>query len=615
MSLALLDRMEGNWGGAERLLARSLEIYRQSGSPLSVVSTTINLGIQRLVMGRLRFAADTLSEAVTLASELGVVESEIRARISRAVALIRSGEVYAARVDLAKALRGSRRTGVPRSLALANEFTGELHLACGRPRHARRALERALRIALAIAPEGDIIPEALRRLAETELAEGNPKAAALTAADAAARAERGHDPYEQAASLRVLGQARIVAGDAILARAELLRALEIFHSLDETFESAKVRTLLARLMLSSDAPLEPGEPAGANFDRSGTGVVGPDAGWAAQAAPDFRFANGLTKPPALHSAWTEQGLVTQSPMVLQVLREAEALAASGCSVLILGETGTGKELVARGLHTLSRRAGPFVVFNCAALPAGLAESELFGAERGAFTGAERARRGLLREAAGGTLFLDEIGDLRLESQGALLRFLDTGEVRALGSGALRRVECGIIAATLRPLAEQAHVGLFRRDLYFRLAQGIVVLPPLRERLEDLVPLTSALWARIQPGRPFPSWLARPACLEILRQHPWPGNVRELLHVLRRLAALGGGPLSESRLRSLLLSLPGSAEGSAAPARIDSAASRGFTREEVRDALRRAGGSRKAASRELGIGRSTLYRMMRSLGLG
>ncbi|MGF1466659.1 MAG: sigma 54-interacting transcriptional regulator [Sandaracinaceae bacterium] len=231
------------------------------------------------------------------------------------------------------------------------------------------------------------------------------------------------------------------------------------------------------------------------------------------------------------------------------MREVFALLAraarSDATILVEGESGTGKELVAEAVHAASPRAGgPFVVFDCAAIPADLLESELFGHERGAFTGATTRRLGRLEEADGGTLFLDELGELPLELQPKLLRALERREVRRLGGTTSRTVDVRLVAATNRDLAQAVNQGAFREDLYYRLAVVRVVLPPLRERPDDIPLLVEHLIGRALPHDPeraadLVASLSAPN-LARLKAHPWPGNVRELANLIERTLVLSGG---------------------------------------------------------------------------
>ena len=231
----------------------------------------------------------------------------------------------------------------------------------------------------------------------------------------------------------------------------------------------------------------------------------------------------------------------QSPGMKQVFKMIETVAPTDATVLIVGETGTGKELVARALHNLSsRRHQALVKVNCAALPAGLIESELFGHEKGAFTGALTRRIGRFELAHGGTLFLDEIGDLPLELQPKLLRVLQEGEFERVGGSHTIRVDVRVIAATNRDLEEAIHASRFRADLYYRLSVFPIRLPPLRERAED-IPLLVRYFAQkygTRLGKRIPSVL--PATLQVLRAYLWPGNVRELENVVERALILSQG---------------------------------------------------------------------------
>jgi transcriptional regulator with GAF, ATPase, and Fis domain len=214
------------------------------------------------------------------------------------------------------------------------------------------------------------------------------------------------------------------------------------------------------------------------------------------------------------------------------------VAPRSATVLIEGETGTGKEVVAAALHKLSARsARPMTVLNCAAIPETLLEAELFGHTRGAFTGAVQSRTGRIEAAHGGTLFLDEIGEMPLAVQAKMLRFLECGELQRVGDNEVVRVDVRVIAATHRDLEQRVVDGSFRLDLYHRLAVFPIEVPALRERMEDLEMLAEHLLSRL--GAESPRKRLNAAALEVLREHHWPGNVRELGHVLERAAILAG----------------------------------------------------------------------------
>lgn len=237
----------------------------------------------------------------------------------------------------------------------------------------------------------------------------------------------------------------------------------------------------------------------------------------------------------------ERSLLGSSPAMHALRRQIAKLARSEGRVLIVGETGTGKELVAHALHEQSsRRAKPFVPVNCAAIPEGLIESELFGHERGAFTGAVAAASGLVQAAEGGTLVLDEVGELPLAAQARLLRLVQEGEVRRVGSNRTLRVDVRLLAATHRDLRAMVDAGEFREDLYFRLRVLELTVPPLRERGEDVLELCERFVQRHAKQRGLAPMQLSDRAKAALRAHSWPGNVRELQHAVERAVTLHEG---------------------------------------------------------------------------
>jgi len=280
------------------------------------------------------------------------------------------------------------------------------------------------------------------------------------------------------------------------------------------------------------------------------------------------------------------------------------------AVLVEGENGSGKEIVARNLHRASARSDrPFVVLNCAAVPRELVESELFGHERGAFTGADRPRVGLFEAAHEGTLFLDEVGELPPAVQPALLRALQFGEVRAVGSTRTRNVDVRIVAATNRDLRKETEEGRFREDLFYRLATFEIRVPPLRERPDDIPLLAREAMARAcaQTGRAL---VLGEDALERLRQHPWKGNVRELQNAVLRLCALSRGEIvTAADVETIALGSVSTGKGTLPTLRIDE-----LERMATEAAVARHPGDRKAAAEALGISLRTLYNKLREYGL-
>jgi DNA-binding NtrC family response regulator len=275
-------------------------------------------------------------------------------------------------------------------------------------------------------------------------------------------------------------------------------------------------------------------------------------------------------------------------------------------VLVLGETGTGKDVVARALHTASGRTGRFIAINCAALPDSLVESELFGHARGAFTGASTSRDGLFVEADGGTLFLDEVGELPLAVQAKLLRVLEDKLVRPVGSEHVRHVNVRITSATNRDLHARAERNEFRADLRARLAGVELRLPALRDRVEDLPALVQFLWRRAH-GHPV-EILAD--ALEALALHPWPLNVRELDHALRAAALVDRHVLRLDALPTPVRAGLFAARSAAATVDDSARERRGDLRSSVEHALREHRGNLRRVAHELGIARGHLYRLIK-----
>jgi DNA-binding NtrC family response regulator len=297
---------------------------------------------------------------------------------------------------------------------------------------------------------------------------------------------------------------------------------------------------------------------------------------------------------------------------------ADRVARTDATVLLLGETGTGKDLLAGALHEASpRSAGPFIVVDCGAIPASLMEGELFGSARGAFTGASVDRPGALEQAHGGTVFLDEVGELPLELQPKLLRFLEQRQVKRLGEATYRAVDVRVLAATHRPLHRDVEAGRFREDLFYRLAVITLDLPPLRERPEDIPLLVGRFARRLLRRLPDDAItdVVPPGVLEALKGHPWPGNVRELSNHVQRMVALADPHLAPTA--------PPRAAGGGDAGEVDldapfreakEQAVERFERRYLQRLLERAGGNISQAARVGGVDRAHLYKLLRKYAL-
>src|SRR5437870_1253070 len=310
-------------------------------------------------------------------------------------------------------------------------------------------------------------------------------------------------------------------------------------------------------------------------------------------------------------------IVGDGPAMRQLLETISRLAPKDITVLIRGETGTGKELIASLMHAQSHRAARALVrFNCAAIPGDLAEAELFGHVRGAFTGASQARRGFFAQADGGTLVLDEIGELPLPVQAKLLRALQAGEIQPVGAGKVERVDVRVVACTNRDLVEEARAGRFREDLYYRLAVVDLVVPPLREHREDIPALAAAFARRYAERFGMQDVRFQPELLDSLQRLEWPGNVRQLENAVARIVALStGGEIGLEAFAAASAAPAADADAEAPPEGTRSPPAQLDAREPslIRRTMTAAGGNQSEAARRLGLSRGSLIERLKKYG--
>jgi len=325
-----------------------------------------------------------------------------------------------------------------------------------------------------------------------------------------------------------------------------------------------------------------------------------------QRAAEARAASAEEEEPEEEDL-PESEMIGSSPEMVEIYKVVSRVAPTDATVLLEGETGTGKELVARMIHGHSRRASqPFVAVDCASIAPSLLESELFGALRGSYTGADKDRIGVFEAAHRGTVFLDEIGDIELNFQHKLLRFLQEGEIRPLGSPRARAVDVRVIAATNHDLPKMVEEEKFREDLWFRLNVVRITLPPLRERRGD-VPLLTHYFLKKYNERYNQQTRLMPAGLEAMRDYTWPGNVRQLQHLIERLTILAPhGRIDAEAAREAIAAQETRDSGGETLAEAET--------EQIRRVLAATGGNKSRAARLLGIERKTLYRKLEALEL-
>jgi two-component system, NtrC family, response regulator len=304
-------------------------------------------------------------------------------------------------------------------------------------------------------------------------------------------------------------------------------------------------------------------------------------------------------------------LITRDPEMLRIARLVDRVSASNATVMLLGESGTGKEVLAQGLHAASKRSGRFIAINCAAIPENLLESELFGYEKGAFTGAAKTTPGKIETASGGTLMLDEIGDLPQSLQAKLLRFLEQRTIERLGGRSEIPVDVRVVCATHQDLKNLIAESRFREDLYYRLAEIVVTIPPLRQRLGDAVMLAHAFVRRFAQEQRRGSLALSEDAVRAIEQHGWPGNVRELLNSVKRATIMCEG----DRLSPEDLGLPSPSDNIGERSDLDLRTVReAAERQAILAALARTNDNVVKAAEMLGVSRPTLYDLMRRLAI-
>ncbi|HEX7614112.1 MAG TPA: sigma 54-interacting transcriptional regulator [Thermoanaerobaculia bacterium] len=591
-----------------------------SRSALEHADSTYDVAYAALEGGRFEVAARELDSALALYAASGHEERYLSALGNRIDLLLRIGDFPAARSVLERVLAHERAGGRDHQVLFAIANLQELSLLDGDECAAAAAFREA-ETRGAASPHHPSWREILLFEAERLLAAPDPEAALVLLARAGNLPD--NSVRTEARRLRLVASA---SRDACRPTRERPGAFPP----DE------------RVLLDAEAALASGRaaPDAASAALERLAATGAGAGTAVRrvlewsgrfpaffatsaAGPLLRLARraavraGLSRAEERFSRLLEHGVppepsrvpIASPPSVVaedsatrDLFAKAARVARSTISVLLLGESGTGKEIVAREIHRLSGRRGPFLAVNVAALPGTLAEAELFGHARGAFTGADRDRRGLVEESSGGTLFLDEIGDLPFALQGKLLRVLQEGEIRRVGETAVRRVDLRVLAATHRPLKEMAEAGSFRIDLYFRLAGFELELAPLRQRPRDLARLVEVALA----GRAI---LAREASAA-LKAWPWPGNVRELLAALESAVTLA----APARVVGIAHLPRAFRERKAVPSGSASyqEALRAARLAAIDGALQATGGNRTRAARALGISRQSLLYEMRKL---
>lgn len=628
-NLGVLYRHLSDWRQATWHLLRSMELSQRLGNFAYLAVSSANLGTVHMKAGTWDEAREHFDRALTSYVQIGRDSGVARMRTGLATIATFRHDYAAAEAHLAAAKQIASRLGNSREQALVLFGEADLHHERGQLDDALQLYDEALEMARDIAPEGDMVGELQRKRAETLAQRGELSAALKAVEEALQRAKRLGDQLEEGAARRVLASIHAQEGRLVEAHTESREAIRILESIHERMELGRAYLELARRMPREGDPERIREAQNLAFKSmylfEQLGME--DSMRAAESTlRDLHAPAWLTAPrggrpapvPVAGSTQAQEiarahGIVTENARTLDVVRKASELLATPARVLIQGETGVGKNFLAYMFRQYEiERGHPFVEVNCTSLPGDLVESELFGYVRGAFTGAAISKRGIFEEADGGTIFLNEIGELSERTQVKLLQVLDDGTYRRLGEVRARRLNVRIISATNKDLDAAVKAGWFRADLYYRLGQVVLSLPPLRERREDVPLLIRGFLDELAVRENRTVVLAEDA-IDYLTSLPWLGNIRELKHKIESVFLCAGKQEILDRAMLLKLLHPGGSPVSEAPAarglrrKVDM-----LKREEVLAALSRNAGNRSRAALELGITRRHLIRLLKQI---
>jgi two-component system response regulator AtoC len=531
LALLLLDA--GRYGDASDAYAEALRTYQDMGANRRVAQTHFSLAVLAVRRGDLAAAKTSLQDAHKGYSEDATAIGHARWVQVGAWIDILEGYPESAIRDLARVRALFVASNVQRDVGLCDEFLGDAYSLLGDEARALACYDAGSQAGRQVSEFSDITVECLRKLGDLHVRRGDA-IEALRAGRCALRLTRKyHDRLEIAAIRRLRGLVKIVRNRRRRGVELLQGAWTDFERMGANLEAQITAQLIAHHLAADNKHHEASvwRQLGGPVDLPTLRLYVPGDSEAPRKAASKRHSL-----ESLATQAAEQGIVTRDPRMLKAFEITQRGAAASLPLLIFGETGTGKELLAAVAHRFSGRPGAFVPINCAALPPDLLDAELFGHTRGAYTGALRDRPGLIEAATDGTLFLDEIGEMSLPVQGRLLRAIELGEIRRLGENRPRKVNTRFVGATHRDLSAMVRQGMYRPDLFFRLRGIVAVIPPLRERPWDVDVLIDHFLAQV--GRAGgPRLQISPAARERLRAHPWPGNVRELKSMVERLATM------------------------------------------------------------------------------
>jgi DNA-binding NtrC family response regulator len=621
--LGLLARLQGHIEDACNLYSKAAAHYDQTADSLGQVSVYINTGLAFIVAGLFDKASEYLGKAAELSALSNQRLKFLRASLGLAYMKYRSGEMISARNELLASYQASKRIRATRERVLTLEYLIEMYALNYDYRKANIAMRLCRRLVDSAFPDSDLAIELELRIALLRLAEGRFHDAIAKIELVEVSASNKGMVWEEALAKRIKGIAHVRLNNYKSALRSFQCSLVLFERLGDQLEAPVIREWINRIendpaqRVSAALYLRPEIAFGLYHPLIGPLGLDSTVEDAQSAQPPIDVGTSACVQPlnrSLPNSINKFSIVTASAKMQELLQTAAIYAKGQNSILILGETGTGKDLVAQGIHELSLQTGAYVPINCATLRGDRLNADLFGVKKGAYTGADIDRRGLIDEAENGTLFLDEIGDLELDSQGYLLRFLDTGEVRPLGGTKYHTIRTRILAATCQNIAEMVKDGRFRRDLHARLAGVTLQIPPLRDRLEDLPQLIDTLWKRCNGTPQLYRGIFTRDVIATLSRFEWPQNIRQLYNIVRNVQSYSE-TTSPADVRSRLVNGFFTGQDLTEIYNRSKNKKHRWSAERLTEALEKVDGDISEAAVILGISRATAYRLYKSLREG
>ncbi|MCP4567514.1 MAG: tetratricopeptide repeat protein [FCB group bacterium] len=609
--LARVYYLRAEYKNTIRQLLKAVKLANAAGDRKTLAYLWGNLGRVYTRLGNFKKAAESLRLNLEISEDLGDDRETAKALLSLGYIEMRSGRYEMAETHYTNAHPLLIKERMRHDLVIHRTYVGELLTCCGEYTAARRSLNEAIDMARALAADSPLLAAPLRVLAELEMACGKNNAASRLANKVLAMTDKISEPLEKGAALQVL--ARIAAADKRngykKAVSFFARALEIFDEIDTRFEKAEVFVRMAQSGLGSPRRIL------ANLFRAAD--IYQRLGITGKYEKTQEMINGFDSPEGqLHQKKSsrpsdEPVIVTANRRMKKIMRDLKQAAATDMPILLIGETGTGKDILARHYHAHTERRGRFVAVNCAAFPETLLEAELFGYLKGAFTGAAQDKEGLMQRAAGGTFFFDEIGEMSLASQAKLLTVIETCRARRLGGTVEEKLDIRIVAATNCDLEGMVEEGTFRRDLFYRLSGISFTLPPLAERPEDIPLLLSYFLKKEGVGVGEDGGSVDSALIGEFTSRSWPGNVRQLESEVKKLVLFSTMAREDSlgELAGVLVQNDGDGQTASLVNQVEQ-----FEKALIIKALRRAEGNKSQAARTLAIHESTLRAKMKRYDL-